>query len=210
MNDFPVRQFHINEIIFKEGSIGSSAYILKAGCVNIYTESSGKKVVLVALRPVTIFGEMSLLSKDHKRTATAEAIEYSEAVEIDKKSFDHYMAQTPPIIANVLNALADRLKSATSRVSSWAPDLCIGTCEMLNLLAGKDKDELPFETTVASISSIFSADAALIKDKLTGLEELNLLELNDNPKGEKIIRIIQKDKFLEKARNLQQKFNWKL
>jgi len=81
---------------------------------------------------------------------------------------------------------------------------------MLNLLAGKDKDELPFETTVASISSIFSADAALIKDKLTGLEELNLLELNDNPKGEKIIRIIQKDKFLEKARNLQQKFNWKL
>jgi len=46
---------------------------------------------------------------------------------------------------------------------------------MLNLLAGKDKDELPFETTVASISSIFSADAALIKDKLTGLEELNLL-----------------------------------
>lgn len=210
MNDFPVRQFHINEIIFKEGSTGSAAYILKTGCVNIYTEKSGKKVVLATLKPVTIFGEMALLSKDQKRSASAEAIEYSEAVDIDKKTFDLYIGQTHPIIANVLNALVDRLRSAISRVSVWAPDLFIGTCEMLNLLSGKDKTDLPFESTVASISSIFSADAAVIKEKIKELEDLSLIELHDNSKGEKMISITQKDKFLEKARNLQQKFNWKL
>lgn len=210
MHDFPVRQFHINEIIFKEGSIGNSAYILKSGCVNIYTESSGTKVALVSLKPVTIFGEMSLLSKDHKRTATAEAVEFSEAVEIDKKSFDNYLAQTPPVIVNVLNALADRLKSATSRVSSWSPDLFIGTCEMLNLLAAKDKTDLPFESTAATISGVFSANANLIKEKIKKLEEMNLIELNDNSKCEKMISLVNKGKFLEKARNLQQKSNWTL
>lgn len=210
MNDFPVKQFHINEIIFKEGSTGSAAYILKSGCINIWTETGGNKTVLMTLKPVTIFGEMALLSKDQKRTATAEAIEYSEVVEISRKSFDHYMSQTPPVIANVMNALAERLKTTTSRVAAYAPDIFIGTCETLNLLAGKENKELPYETAVTSISGIFSIEPSIIKKKLQELEELSLIEFKDDSKGEKFIRIIQKDKFLEKARNLQQKFNWGL
>ena len=116
MPSFPLREFRENSIIFEEGSFGSAAYILKKGLVEISTRASGKKVVLAELTPVTIFGEMALLTTEQKRTATAQAIGYVEVIEIDKDNFDTLMSDSPAIITTLLYATTSRLVDTTAQL----------------------------------------------------------------------------------------------
>ncbi len=116
MSGFQVRKYSQNETICKEGATGTAAYILRKGRVEVSVDVEGNKKVLTILEPVTVFGEMALLLKDHKRTATAIALEYSEIVEIEKKYFDEYIGESPPVIATALKALVERLLDTTSRL----------------------------------------------------------------------------------------------
>ncbi len=116
MSGFQVRKYSQNETICKEGATGTAAYILRKGKVEVSVDVEGNKKVLTILEPVTVFGEMALLLKDHKRTATAIALEYSEIVEIEKKYFDEYIGESPLVIATALKALVERLLDTTSRL----------------------------------------------------------------------------------------------
>lgn len=116
MQNFLLREFKETSFIFKEGSLGDTAYILKEGRVRISTRANGTKVVLAELSPVTIFGEMALLSKEQKRTATAEAISHVKVIEIDKIKFDELMSHSPSIIVTILHAITQRLVDTTSRI----------------------------------------------------------------------------------------------
>ncbi len=120
MQGFALREFKEKSNIFKEGSRGDTAYILKGGRVRISTIANGERLVLAELTPPTIFGEMALLSKDQIRTATAEAMTPVEVIEIDKIKFDELMSQSSSIIALILQALTKRLTDTTSRVHKKA------------------------------------------------------------------------------------------
>ena len=116
MQNFALKEFKEMSFIFKEGSLGNTAYILKEGWVRISTKASGTKVVLAELSPVTIFGELALLSKDQVRTASAEAMSHVKVIEIDKATFDELMSQSPSIIVTILHAITQRLVDTTSRI----------------------------------------------------------------------------------------------
>ena len=116
MQNFIVREFETSDVIFSEGSPGDTAYVLKAGRVEIFTRTNGKKIVLAELTPITIFGEMALLSAEQKRMATARALSYVEVIEIDKTNFDELMADSPTIIVTILHALTQRLVNTTAQL----------------------------------------------------------------------------------------------
>ena len=92
--------------------LGTVAYILREGGVEISVEVEGSKKVL------TVFGEMALVLPDHQRTATAAAADCSEVVEIAKSDFDDYIDSSPAVIAAALKALVDRLRETTVRLKS--------------------------------------------------------------------------------------------
>ena len=116
MADFAVKEYRVMTNIFKEGSHGDTAYILKEGTVIIYTLVKGERYVLAELTAPTIFGEMALLTKDQIRTASAEANSTVQVIEIDKAKFDELINQSPSVIALIMKALARRLVETTSRV----------------------------------------------------------------------------------------------
>jgi len=116
MHNFLLREFEEKSLIFKEGAFGDTAYILQEGRVRISTMVNGARVVLAELTPVTIFGEMALLSREQVRTATAEAMSHVKVIEIDKTQFDELMAQAPSIIVTILHAITQRLVDTTSRI----------------------------------------------------------------------------------------------
>ena len=116
MENFPLRGFEKTDLIFIEGAPGDTAYILKEGRVRIFTKIKGERVTLAELTPVTIFGEMALLSNEQKRTASAEAMGHVEVIEVDKIKFDDLMSQSPTIIINLIHALTQRLVDTTSRI----------------------------------------------------------------------------------------------
>ncbi|MEO5357450.1 MAG: cyclic nucleotide-binding domain-containing protein [Nitrospirae bacterium YQR-1] len=116
--DYIQRSYSENEIIFSEGEIGNSAYILKSGIVEISVKSNNKKRIISTLTPVTILGEMALLLNCHTRTATATAIEHCELIEITKEVFDGFISQSPPFISLTLRVLVDKLNKATMLIKS--------------------------------------------------------------------------------------------
>lgn len=116
MRDFPLREFYPSTIIFEEGSIGNSAYILKEGRVEISMKVRGEGIVLAELNPVTIFGEMALLSKEKKRTATAKALSHVKVIEIDKPNFDELLANSPSIVTAILHGITQRFADTISKL----------------------------------------------------------------------------------------------
>ena len=121
MSDYVIKELKARAGIFKEGTHGDMAYILKEGTVVIYTTApNGERYQLAELSAPTIFGEMALLSRDQMRTASAEAVTPVQLVEINKAQFDIMMTQSSPIIALTMQALAKRLVETTSKVKRTA------------------------------------------------------------------------------------------
>lgn len=115
MDEFPVREYFKHNVVFGEGELGDTAYILKKGKVEISKKTGGRRLVIAELEAVSIFGEMALISEDHRRTATARALGQIEVIEIGKKKFDRLMAETPSILGVVLRELAKRLADETEK-----------------------------------------------------------------------------------------------
>ncbi len=114
---FPLIEFYPSALIFEEYSLADSAYILKEGRVEISMKRGEEKVIIAELKPVSIFGEMALLSKEKKRTATAKALDRVRAIRIDKANFDQQLSDTPSIITAVLYGVTQRLVDTTSRLN---------------------------------------------------------------------------------------------
>ena len=54
-------RFNPGEVIIKENSFGSSAYILKSGSVDVTKKAKNRDIVLATLEAEEIFGELGLI-----------------------------------------------------------------------------------------------------------------------------------------------------
>ncbi|HHL40380.1 MAG TPA: cyclic nucleotide-binding domain-containing protein [Deltaproteobacteria bacterium] len=199
--DFPTKTFYSNEVIFREGSRGESAYILKQGRVEISVGSGEKRVVLTVLRPVSVFGEMAVLLKDQRRTATATALDFVEAVEVDKDSFVAAVKKSPSIVSTVLGALVERLQRTTAKVSR-TPDLFLGLCNMLDLLDAHGAAPLLYDRCVKAACGAFLAERTAVMETLGMLEALGLVTIDRDDAGRKVLSLKNRRDFLKQAYKL--------
>jgi CRP/FNR family cyclic AMP-dependent transcriptional regulator len=198
---FQVQRYRKNDVIFSEGSKGTAAYVLKAGRVEISVKARGKKVVLTVLREQSVFGEMALILGEHKRTATATALEDSEIAKIPKAVFDKYMRDSPKFISTCLIAIARRLQDTTDKAST-NPDVFMGVAQILNLFWEHDKRELSYEKTITGLWKALSKGKAQITRVITMMENLNLLRVQDGENGGKTIHLIGEKDFMERAMSI--------
>lgn len=102
-----------SEIIFTEGSRGSTAYIIEKGRVGIYSINvNGERQLIAILRRNAMFGEMALID-DAPRSATAVALDDCELSTISVKTFKYLMAHDPFSLQPLLKILSRRLREAT-------------------------------------------------------------------------------------------------
>lgn len=187
MNDFPSQAFAKGEVIFEEGTAANVAYILDKGSIEISAIRKGHKITLAVLKPGAIFGEMALVLSDQKRTATAKALEDSEATVINKNTFYKYLMNSSPVIRTLVSDLVDRLYKTTSMLVE-TDDLSISICQMFRLLTQHQVPELDYEGTVQVFSRCFRISPAVIEDKLEQLAKSDLLEFTHTPDGKKAIK----------------------
>ncbi|NLF97335.1 MAG: cyclic nucleotide-binding domain-containing protein [Candidatus Riflebacteria bacterium] len=119
-----MRDYSSGSVIFQEGEPGNVAFILTEGSVEITVGSGDKKKVVTVFKPVSVFGEMALVLKDQKRTATAVARSDSKVAVISKQDFDEFLEKSPKLIGVALTALVHRLRTTTERlgktpICSW-------------------------------------------------------------------------------------------
>jgi CRP/FNR family cyclic AMP-dependent transcriptional regulator len=110
------RRWERGEMIFREGDEGDTTYLLMSGAVLLTREHQDGRVVAIAeLRAGDMFGELAMF-RGEKRSATAEAIEPTEAVALLAPDVQRLIKQNPDIAGKLLKALAERVSRTTERL----------------------------------------------------------------------------------------------
>ena len=118
-NDFTKRMvFHTlpsGRAVIKEGEAGSSVFVVTRGAVKVYTTVEGKKVELAMLQPSDFFGEIAFLT-GKPRTATVEAAEETDLLEVPEEELLDLIAKRPRIKEVLQNYYEERVKSTLEKV----------------------------------------------------------------------------------------------
>ncbi len=101
--------------IVKEGEAGSSVYLLTKGSVKVYATIQSKRVDLAVLQPSDFFGEIAFLT-GKPRTATVEAAEPTDVLEVAEEDLRDMIQKYPRIKEVLQNYYEERVKSTMEKV----------------------------------------------------------------------------------------------
>ncbi|HLJ89260.1 MAG TPA: DUF1003 domain-containing protein [Candidatus Angelobacter sp.] len=105
------REFNQGEIIFEYGDAGAEVYIVRKGRVEIFLENTeGHKIVLGEHERGDVLGELSFLDGG-ARTATAVAVEPTEALTMDREQLLDFFTQHPHAAVDLLTVVGGRLRA---------------------------------------------------------------------------------------------------
>lgn len=98
------QHFEPGDVIFHEGDLGDSVYVIEKGECDVIREVNGGAQTIATLQAGNYFGEMAVLS-DLSRNATVQARTAMEVVLISKRDFDR-LRQSVPAFGEVFQELA--------------------------------------------------------------------------------------------------------
>lgn len=97
-------------IIFSEGDLGLTMYVIESGEVEISKRIGSSSRVLATLAKGDFFGEMCMLEDEFPRSATAIALTDVDAVIIDQSAFTYMLRHNPEIAVRMMRKLTVRLR----------------------------------------------------------------------------------------------------
>jgi len=100
------QHFEPGDIIFEQGDLGDSVYVIDEGECEVLCEREGEQELLTTLSGGECFGEMALLS-DRARSATTRAVSAMNVLIIPKGDFNK-LRQSVPAFGNVFTELVKR------------------------------------------------------------------------------------------------------
>ncbi len=103
------------EIIYQEGDLGSEMYVVQSGAVRIYREIGGVKQELAIMEKGDFFGELAVL-EGLPRTASAEALDDTDLIELNSTTFDTMIRSNIEICVRMLRKLSNRLQEANRKI----------------------------------------------------------------------------------------------
>lgn len=104
--------FDANEVVFREGDIGSAFHVLIAGDVVVEKQHGESVVELARLSAGECFGEMALVGK-HLRTASVRALHSAVTLRLERERIDGYAESAHIIYRNIARVLAARLDTSS-------------------------------------------------------------------------------------------------
>ena len=109
------RQFRAGEVVFNEGDLGDSLFIVRSGLFKVVRPAYGE-LVLQRVEPGQAFGELAVLNSA-PRLASVVAIEDSEALEVHSDDFERVLDAHPSAARRMLGILARSLTLAKEDVA---------------------------------------------------------------------------------------------
>ena len=103
------KTFHEGQSVFEQGEVGTSAYIIQDGEIQIVKNTEHEDTVLGSIGKGGIFGEMALVD-DQPRMARAEATMTTTVIVISREIFNQKLQKTDPFIRGLLNIFVDTIR----------------------------------------------------------------------------------------------------
>lgn len=105
------------EVLFEEGDIAQSVFIVKTGVLNVLLDSQGIRKIIGEVSSGEFVGEMAYFNRD-KRSATVEAQTDCELIEIPIGKLDMVLFSKPVWSKALIQTLTKRLKHSNNFVKS--------------------------------------------------------------------------------------------
>jgi len=103
------------QVIYREGDLGSEAYLLQEGRVRLIKRIRTAERSLMVLRPGDLFGESAFIA-GVPRSSTAIALSDGTALAFDNATFQNLLENNRPVAARVVQQLVRRLRDAEDQI----------------------------------------------------------------------------------------------
>ncbi len=181
------RKFERGQIIFYEGDLGGSLYIIVMGSVKIVMMADdGREHILGLLHQGDFFGEVSLID-GQPRSATAIALDNVNVIMISREDFIRLLRENPDMSLKIMVTLCQRLRRTDKHVESLAFLSAPGRVAqvLLNLAEshapGQDKEiMLPHKITRQEFASIAGTSRETLTRVLMDFQDEELIKLEKN------------------------------
>ena len=100
-----VRRLQAQQALYEVGDSGNSIYCILSGSIELSWEGGGRESVQAG----QVFGVGALVMPDHRRHATARALEVSEVLEMNREEFLFAVQESPMFAVELLATLEQRL-----------------------------------------------------------------------------------------------------
>lgn len=105
-------EFQPGQVIFRRSDPGGAIFIVASGEVEVFIEdSTGERIVFETVKAGDFFGELSLLDGD-PRSASAQALQQTRALRVDRADLELLFARHPTAAMDVLGVIGRRLREA--------------------------------------------------------------------------------------------------
>jgi NTE family protein len=106
--------YYHGEVVFVEGSVGDSFYLIESGQVRISTGFGAEEKIIDYLGPGNFFGEMALLL-DQRRSASVTVVIDADFWVLHKNDLDQLLEEYPVIALQISRELSRRLTGSLQR-----------------------------------------------------------------------------------------------
>lgn len=195
------RRFDRNQVIFYEGDLGGSLYIIAKGTVKIVMMADdGREHILGLLHAGDFFGEISLID-GQPRSATAIAQDKVSIVMVSRDDFVRLLRENPEMSLKIMVTLCERLRKTDKHVESLAflsapgrvAQVLLNWCE--RHADGSSTDiVIPHKMTRQEFASIAGTSRETLTRVLMDLQDDGLIRLEKNE-----IHISDRHQLREKA-----------
>lgn len=164
------QRFAAGQVIFHEGDIGTSLYVLLQGQVRVLGQSqTGKELILNTIGAGQIFGEITL--DGGTRSATVLALEDCLCTNIPNAVVHAYMRKHPDFALHVLLLVISRARSATQKAKEMAlSDVYARLSKTLTLLAGPEQSIAP-KITHNTLAQMVGSSREMVSKLMKDLEK---------------------------------------
>ncbi len=115
-----VRGFHAGQMVFHQGDLGTTMYIVAAGHVNIHLPGDeSRRVSLKDIARGEYFGELALFD-EKPRSASALATTDAVLLELGQGPLSAYLEKRPRAAMVILRTMAERLRETNALLSERA------------------------------------------------------------------------------------------
>ncbi len=107
--------FEVGDILFREGEIGDRFFIILEGELEVYKALEEDQETVISHRgPGDFVGEMSMLMRDGRRTASVRARTRVETLTLSHSDLDSLLARRPSLAFEMVRELSLRLRDANN------------------------------------------------------------------------------------------------
>lgn len=114
--------FQEDQIVFRQGEIGDSMYIIVDGTVDVIVDTPDGNLTIANVGKNDFFGEIAILC-DVPRTATIKATSELTTLKIAKDLFYRLATEFPQMALEVMRDMAQRLQQTTNDLQAAQNEL---------------------------------------------------------------------------------------